>query len=32
MLRKWEAKESKVISLWKNESWVYNGFEETIKD
>ena len=32
MLRKWEAKESKVISLWKKmNQWVYNGFEETNK-
>ena len=30
MLRKWEAKESKVISLWKKmNQWVYDGFEET---
>ena len=32
MLRKWEAKESKVISLWKKmNQWVYDGFEETNK-
>ena len=30
MLRKWEAKDSKVISLWKKmNQWVYDGFEET---
>ena len=32
MLRKWEAKDSKVISLWKKmNQWVYDGFEETNK-
>jgi len=32
MLRKWEAKEPKVISLWKKmNQWVYDGFEETNK-
>ena len=32
MLRKWEAKDSKVFSLWKmmNE-WVYKGFDESYK-
>ena len=32
MLRKWEAKDAKVISLWKKmNQWVYDGFEETNK-
>ena len=32
MLRKWEAKDAKVISLWKKmNQWVYDGFDETNK-
>jgi arginyl-tRNA synthetase len=32
MLRKWEAKDPEVISLWKKmNGWVYDGFEETYK-
>ena len=32
MLRKWESKDAKVISLWKKmNQWVYDGFEETNK-
>ncbi|MFP4556673.1 MAG: arginine--tRNA ligase [Bacteroidales bacterium] len=33
MLRKWEAKEPDVYSLWKNmNQWVYNGFDVTYKE
>lgn len=32
MLRKWEAGDEKVVSLWKTmNSWVYAGFDETYK-
>ncbi len=32
MLRSWEAKEPKVIALWKKmNGWVYSGFESTYK-
>ncbi|MCD7936954.1 MAG: arginine--tRNA ligase [Tannerellaceae bacterium] len=32
MLRKWEAGEEKVVSLWKTmNNWVYEGFDETYK-
>ncbi len=32
MLKKWEAKDEKIVSLWKKmNSWVYKGFEETYK-
>ncbi len=32
MLRKWEAKDEEVLSLWKTmNSWVYKGFEATHK-
>ena len=32
MLRLWESKDSKVISLWKKmNQWVYDGFEKTYK-
>ncbi|REJ83499.1 MAG: arginine--tRNA ligase [Bacteroidetes bacterium] len=33
MLRKWEANDAEVISLWKKmNSWVYKGFDETYKN
>ena len=32
MLRKWEAKDTEIYSLWKEmNSWVYDGFEKTYK-
>ncbi len=32
MLRKWEAGDEKVVSLWKTmNNWVYEGFDETYK-
>lgn len=32
MLRRWEAKDTEVITLWKRmNSWVYDGFEQTYK-
>ena len=32
MLRLWESKDSKVISLWKKmNQWVYDGFDLTYK-
>ncbi|MDR1725821.1 MAG: arginine--tRNA ligase [Bacteroidales bacterium] len=33
MLRKWEAKDEEIMSLWKKmNGWVYEGFEETYKN
>lgn len=33
MLRKWEAGDPEVVSLWKTmNGWVYDGFEQTYKD
>ncbi len=33
MLKKWEAGDEEVVSLWKTmNSWVYDGFEETYKN
>ena len=32
ILKKWEAKDEKIVSLWKKmNNWVYKGFEETYK-
>jgi len=33
MLRRWEAKDPKVIELWKTmNGWVYQGFDKTYAD